>query len=242
MALEYFPWYYSYRNKTAKLSDQELGRLVRALSRYGETGEREELAGRESIAFDFIADDIDRGKAAYAAKCDQNRHNRQQSTQEYGRSATTDNDRPRSSTTDDDRPRPSTTVHKTKYKDKDKEKEKNKDKNAYGVTAPAHAREGGGVVDCVLSDFLARVNPDASPRCLEELGGYAEQLGEGVCKRAFDIAIDNKKPTWGYIRGILRRLQTQGVRCLDDWDAAEQNREEPKAGYVYDYGNTEGSL
>lgn len=65
MALEYIPFYYSYRKKLEKLSDQEVGRLVRSLLEYGETGETEELTGRESIAFDFIADDINRAKAAY---------------------------------------------------------------------------------------------------------------------------------------------------------------------------------
>lgn len=75
MALEYIPLYYSYRRKLEKLSDQELGRLVRALLQYGETGEAEQLAGRESIAFDFIADDIERAKAAYNERCAQNKRN-----------------------------------------------------------------------------------------------------------------------------------------------------------------------
>lgn len=69
MAIEYFCCYHSYRKKCEKLTDQELGRLFRALLMYSETGERQELAGRESIAFDFIADDIDRAKDAYEAKC-----------------------------------------------------------------------------------------------------------------------------------------------------------------------------
>lgn len=75
MGLEYFPCYHSYGKKCEKLTDQELGRLFRALFRYSETGERQELAGRESIAFDFIADDIDRAKEAYEAKCEKNRAN-----------------------------------------------------------------------------------------------------------------------------------------------------------------------
>ena len=75
MALEYIPFYYSYRKKLEKLSDQEVGRLVRALLEYGETGETEELTGRESIAFDFIADDINRAKAAYDERCAKNQRN-----------------------------------------------------------------------------------------------------------------------------------------------------------------------
>ena len=75
MALEYIPFYYSYRKKLEKLSDQEVGRLVRSLLEYGETGETEELTGRESIAFDFIADDINRAKAAYDERCAKNQRN-----------------------------------------------------------------------------------------------------------------------------------------------------------------------
>lgn len=75
MAREYFPCKYEYRKKIAKLSDQEVGRLFRALLKYGETGETEELTGRESVAFDFIADDIDRAKKAYEETCERNRAN-----------------------------------------------------------------------------------------------------------------------------------------------------------------------
>ena len=72
---EFFPCYHSYFKKCEKLTDQELGRLFRALMKYSITGERQELAGRESIAFDFIADDIDRAKINYEAQCRQNAEN-----------------------------------------------------------------------------------------------------------------------------------------------------------------------
>ena len=75
MALEYFCCYHSYRRNVAKLSDQEVGRLFRALLEYSESGEAKELAGRESVAFDFIADDIDRQKQAYQERCEQSKKN-----------------------------------------------------------------------------------------------------------------------------------------------------------------------
>lgn len=81
-------------------------------------------------------------------------------------------------------------------------------------------------VEAVLADYLNRINPAASPMSLDELKGYAEVLGEAVCKRAFDIALDSKKTTWPYIRAILRRLQSQGVRCLADWETIERARTE----------------
>lgn len=73
--MEYFCCYHSYSKKCEKLTDQELGRLFRALMAYSATGQPQELAGRESIAFDFIADDIDRAKKNYEEKCAKNRAN-----------------------------------------------------------------------------------------------------------------------------------------------------------------------
>lgn len=114
MALEYIPFYYSYRKKLEKLSDQEVGRLVRSLLEYGETGETEELTGRESIAFDFIADDINRAKAAYDERCAKNQRNIEK---RYAR---------QEGTTVYDGIRTNTTVYET-YQTKDKTKDKTKD-------------------------------------------------------------------------------------------------------------------
>ena len=63
-----------YLEKTSKLTDEEVGRLFRALMKYHKTGETD-IDGRESVAFDFIKDDIDRTEEAYRVKCEKNREN-----------------------------------------------------------------------------------------------------------------------------------------------------------------------
>ena len=110
-----------YLKRTAKLTDQELGRLFRACMIYHATGEVTELEGRESVAFDFIREDIDAANEAYAAKCEINRRNR---------IGTIDNDRQRPST-DDDEPERITTNSNESHKEKEKEniKENIKEKN-----------------------------------------------------------------------------------------------------------------
>lgn len=65
-----------YLAKTAKLTDEEVGRLFRALIDYHANGVLAELDGRESIAFDFIKEDIDKAEKAYAKKCEQASKNR----------------------------------------------------------------------------------------------------------------------------------------------------------------------
>lgn len=76
----------------------------------------------------------------------------------------------------------------------------------------------------VMSAFLSKINPMASQTCLDELKGYVEEMGPDCCLRAFDIALDSKKTTWAYIKGILRSKLSQGVRCIADWDALEEKR------------------
>ena len=120
MALEYFPFYHSYGKKTEKLSDQELGRLVRALVKFSETGEMQELAGRESIAFDFISVDIQNARDAYESKCKTNRANGANAAE-------------RNRTVPDGSERP---LNKNKTKTKTKEETKDKPKDITEVSSP----------------------------------------------------------------------------------------------------------
>lgn len=108
MAMEYFCCFHAYRKKLESLSDSEKGRLWDALMNYSETGERAKLNGREAIAFDFIAADIDAAKEKYAQKCRTNKQNREKGT----------------STTVDDRARPSTNSDETHQTKNKKQKEK----------------------------------------------------------------------------------------------------------------------
>ncbi len=109
----------------------------------------------------------------------------------------------------------------SQIKEKDKIKKETPPPNGGGSKkAPVNAAAAA-----VCADFLDRINPTASQDCLEELSAFAEEMGEAVCKRAFDIALDAKKATWPYIRAILRDKRSRGVKCLADWDAAERKRQ-----------------
>lgn len=72
--------------------------------------------------------------------------------------------------------------------------------------------------------YLDRVNASASQTCLEQLAAYEREMGAEVCIRAMDIALDSSKATWPYIRGILSKWQTLGVRCLADIDLLNRKK------------------
>ena len=76
----------------------------------------------------------------------------------------------------------------------------------------------------VLASYANRVNPMPTETCRAELETFVRELGADVCLRAIDVAIDERKTNWSYIRGILRAKKEQGVKSLADWDAKERKR------------------
>lgn len=86
--------------------------------------------------------------------------------------------------------------------------------------------------------FLDKVNPDASPRSLEELSAFVSSMGDEVCIAAMEIAMDEKKPIWSYVRGILRRWQREGVKCIADVKALDDRHEQGKADGSRSHGAT----
>ena len=81
----------------------------------------------------------------------------------------------------------------------------------------------------VLSAYANKINPTPSSLAIAELQKYVEDLGQDCCLRAIDIALDEKKTSWSYIKAILKTKREQGVRCLADWDRIDAQREAQKA-------------
>lgn len=74
-------------------------------------------------------------------------------------------------------------------------------------------------------DYLReRAGLGLSPSERDELRAFSEAMGEAVCKRAVDEALEHGKAAWPYIRAILRDKQARGVRCLADWETLETGR------------------
>ena len=85
-------------------------------------------------------------------------------------------------------------------------------------------------VAAVMSAYMDRINPNVSEQLVAEMLGFLQAMGQECCLRAIQIAQDERKTQWSYVRGILRSKQAQGVRCLADWDAIEAKHENKKRG------------
>ncbi len=79
-----------------------------------------------------------------------------------------------------------------------------------------------------VAAYLDRVNPSASQQSLELLAAYERDMGTEVCVRAIDVALDNRKTNWAYIKAILQRWTEEKVKCIADIEALEARHEREK--------------
>ena len=98
---------------------------------------------------------------------------------------------------------------------------------------PARAREDVGKNDPLLANFMAKLLDSfgsVSRGAAEEALAWYKALGGELCGHAIDVALDNGKRSWSYVRGILSRYEAEGLKTLDAVLADERARAEKKGG------------
>lgn len=238
-----FTFYESFYKAISRIKDKaeraETYDAICAYALYGTVPDLDSLPESSAIAFELIKPNLDASRRKAKGGQAKNKKVSDANDEDSGKMqqrCEEDSDKIRGTSSKD------AANKKKKEKEKEKEIEIEKEvENECYIKGDATV-SSPDPVSIVLADYLNRINPSASPSSLDELRSYAEDLGKDVCIRAFDIALDNKKTTWPYIRAILRDKLQRGVKCLADWDAMETEREKSKPGRKnepQDYGDPE---
>lgn len=230
-----FTWYRSYYEALRTLPAKDFKVAVLAICAYALDEEVPSLSGVPNSVFTLIRPTLDSGRNKAA-----NRLNKRKTNQEQ-----TDN-KP-------EQTRKEKEGEGEREEESESESEKENDMlkilppgggNTKSPAAAAGVSPFSSAVAMVQADYLNRVNAAASPASLDELAGFVEAMGPDCCRRAFDIALDERITRWSYIRGILQDKQQRGVKCLADWDALDGQRQKKRRDgtFQYDYGDMGGSL
>lgn len=84
------------------------------------------------------------------------------------------------------------------------------------------SKDGQAPKDCQsVVGVVVGVVGNLSKKARAELDGFVRDMGQDCIQRALDTAQDAGRPTWPYVRGILRRKREQGVSSAEDWDRLE---------------------
>ena len=228
-----FTWYRSYYEALRTLPAKDFKVAVLAICAYALDEEVPSLSGVPNSVFTLIRPTLDSGRNKAA-----NRLNKRKTNQEQ-----TDN-KPEQ-----------TRKEKEGEGEREEESEREGENDMLKILPPgggntkSRAAAAGvsplsSAVAMVQADYLNRVNAAASPASLDELAGFVEAMGPDCCRRAFNIALDERITRWSYIRGILQDKQQRGVKCLADWDALDGQRQKKRRDgtFQYDYGDMGGSL
>ena len=73
-----------------------------------------------------------------------------------------------------------------------------------------------------------------SPRAMEELNSFRDELPDDVIRAGIDAALDANVRTWAYARSILNRYADAGYKTVGEIKAAEAKRKAAKANGVSD--------
>ena len=76
--------------------------------------------------------------------------------------------------------------------------------------------------------YCQHINPAPSGYSLQALERFEGILGAEVTIHAIQIAQDERKQSWNYIKAILERYEREGVRSLADIQASEQQHQAAK--------------
>lgn len=239
-----FTWYRSYYEALRTLPAKDFQIAVLAICAYALDEEVPDLSGVPYSVFTLIRPTLDSGKIKAANRANKRKTNREQSENKTG-------------TNEEQTDNKMEQTRKEKEGEGEREEESEREGendmlkilppgggNTKSPAAAAGVSPLSSAVAMVQADYLNRVNAAASPASLDELAGFVEAMGPDCCRRAFDIALDERITRWSYIRGILQDKQQRGVKCLADWDALDGQRQKKRRDgtFQYDYGDMGGSL
>ena len=201
MARNYAALPHDYLEEMQELNDAEFGRLTRSLLKYSMTGEPIALSGNERFYAKRVMSQEDRFQESYIETSDKRREAGKKGAAKRWDGKNGNAILPLAND--------------------------GKNGNTKTETKTDNLLPNGSryIAGAAVADYLNRVNPSASPMSIDELKAYEQEMGADVCKRAFDIALDNKTAKWNYIKGILSKWQSLGVKCLADIDRLDKKQE-----------------
>lgn len=168
--MNYVCLYISYLESLAPFTNEEIGRIVKAMLTYASAGELPQFEGNERFIWPTLKAQIDRDEAVYQDRCEKNRVNGAKG----GRP-------PKNRTVIPETERFLEKPKKAKEKEKEKEREKEKEKDSITAGKPPTRHKYGRYENVLLSDDdlekLKAEFPEWEDR-VDRLSEYMESTGK----------------------------------------------------------------
>lgn len=187
MAMCYVQMYFSYLEPLADLTDEEVGRVVRAILKYGADRTIPDLSPSEKMAFSFMKANFDRDAAAYDAKVEKKRENGKKGGAPVGNQNARKQKQP-------------------KQPKEEKEEETNKKEES------SSSKEW--VVSTTMTTLIESYEGaygTATPVIRRSLGSYVESLGPELVGKVIEVTAQAGGRTWPYLAKSLEECKRKGM-------------------------------
>lgn len=190
MAMCYVQMYFSYLEPLANLTDEEVGRVVRAILKYGADKTIPDLSPSERMAFTFMKTNFDREAAAYDAKVEKKRENGKKGGAPVGNQ----------------------NARKQKQPKQPKEEEKEEEETNKKEESSSSKEEG--VVLTTMTTILKSYEEaygTATPVVKRMLGDYVDDLGADFVSKVIEVTAQAGGRIWPYLEKSLSECKRKGM-------------------------------
>ena len=188
MAMCYVQMYFSYLEPLADLTDEEVGRVVRAILKYGADKTIPDLSPSERMAFTFMKTNFDREAAAYDAKVEKKRENGKKGGAPVGNQ----------------------NARKQKQPKQPKEEEKEEDEEEEESSSSKEERVVSTTMTTVVESYEGAYGT-ATPVIRRSLGSYVESLGPELVGKVIEVTAQAGGRTWPYLAKSLEECKRKGM-------------------------------
>lgn len=260
----YIKLFFSFSEETIALTDAEIGRIIRQMLAYAESGDTDSiLDGNERFLFPVYKSQIDRDVERYSAVSEQRAANGRAGGKKRAKASaerkadvclTSEANASKTSKCFANEANQANACFAKQIKqnrqeeEKEEDKEEDKDKElsitssttVAAVIQGARARDDGDgdTIEAYASNNLQVL----SPGNMEDLQSFAQDLPEDVIRYAIDTACANGIRKWAYVRAILSSWREQGIRTIGAAKAdseskrgAPRSRDKPRENPALNY-------
>ncbi len=203
MAMKYVQMYFSYLEPLADLSDEQLGRVTRAMLRYGRDGTVPAFDGAESLAFKFMKSNFDResstyneisekrsecGKKGGAPKGNQNARKNKQNKQ-------------------------------TSQEEKEEEKEEDEESSSKEDVVLSADADGMTTIPTELMEKLKQAFGEPTPYTKSRLQKVFAQLSPELAAAILDTCLQNNAASFSYFFTATNKVIAQGITTVEAYRA-----------------------
>lgn len=190
MAMCYVQMYFSYLEPLADLTDEEVGRVVRAILKYGADRTIPDLSPSEKMAFSFMKANFDRDAAAYDAKVEKKRENGKKGGAPVGNQ------------------------NARKQKQPKQPKEEEKEEEETNKKEESSSSKEGVVLTTTMTTLIESYEGaygTATPVIRRSLGSYVESLGPELVSKVIEVTAQAGGQKWPYLAKSLEECKRKGM-------------------------------